>query len=63
MQTYSGTTAKIPQSDFSIIWRCIKQMELEKSKRKSIGILKSDFKQTVKQKNLEQKERGSNSIK
>lgn len=63
MQTYSGTTAKIQQSDFSIIWRCIKQMELEKSKRKSIGILKSDLKQTVKQKNLEQKERGSNSIK
>lgn len=60
MQTYSGTTAKIQQSDFSIIWRYIKQIELEKSKRKSIGILKLDLN---KQKNLEQKERGSNSIK
>ena len=62
MQTYSGTSVKIQQSDFSIIWRYIKQMELEKSKRKSIDILKLDFKQTNK-KNLEQKERGSNSIK
>lgn len=48
VQTYSGTSAKLQQSDFSIIWRYIKQMELEKSKRKSIGILKLDLNRQTK---------------